>query len=291
VRSQFYREYEVVVVNDGSTDDTKETVEKFFSSADLPSGKLINQANKGLGGARNTGLREANGEYVAFLDADDVWYPTKLSRMMSVFAEVPADVGLLCHDEVASRDGNFVRVLRYGPYADDMYRRLLLGGNCLSPSAVVARKNVVENAGGFSEDPNVHSVEDYDLWLRLSRQTKFRFVHEVLGNYRLHSDSLGSDPEYNLRHLLNVLDRHIREYSRLRNLTVIDHFLIRLRRSRAFRGASRLARWKGDGEQAFAYAMASVATCPVSAKNWISVLQSVVATMKKKQDVGLTVIS
>lgn len=283
VRLQDFGDYEVLVVNDGSTDATKEIVEAFFSATDIRRARLISQANKGLGAARNAGLRRACGEYVAFLDADDIWHKTKLSRMMFAFEKVPRDVGLLCHDEIASRNGKCVRVLRYGPSAKDMYRRLLLRGNCLSPSAVVVRREILESIGGFSEDPNFHSVEDYDLWLRLSQQTKFRFVHEVLGNYRLHPDSLGSDPEYNLRHRLNVFDRHVTEYFKLRDATVVDRLRIRLHRSSAFRGASRLARQRENVSQALAYAITSITTCPVSVKNWISVVQCAAVAVKKQQ--------
>ncbi len=269
VGRQTYKDYEVIVVNDGSVDSTHDAVLEWLEGAKPFPGRLIDQENRRLGGARNTGTRHASGEYVAFLDADDVWYPEKLARVVGAFDDSKPATALVCHDEVVTRDGKIVRINRYGPWVPDMYRFLLFEGSRLSPSSTVVKRTLLETAGGFSEDPEVHSVEDYDLWLRLSRLTRFHFLGEILGEYRLYRGSLGSDPEYNLRHCLNVVDRHAAQYFRERpQPTWRDRYGIRRRRALAFRSASMAAQARGEYARAALYIATSLRLCPADYKNW-----------------------
>lgn len=268
VRSQTYKDYEVIVVNDGSGDSTHDVVIQWLEGAKPLSGRLIDQDNRRLGGARNTGIRYSAGEFVAFLDADDLWYPEKLARVVDAFDSSGPEVGLVCHNEVVTRHGKTVRMNRYGPYVPDMYRFLLFHGSCLSPSSAVVKAAVLETVGGFSEDPDVHSIEDYDLWLRLSRLTRFHFLREILGEYRLNPGSLSSDPEYNLRHCLNVIDRHAEEYFRERKPTLLDRYRIRRRRGLAFRSACMAAQRRGEYSRAVSYITIGLRFGPVDFKNW-----------------------
>jgi teichuronic acid biosynthesis glycosyltransferase TuaG len=268
VARQTFRDYELIVVNDGSKDSTHDVVSQWLVSSAPPGGLLIDQENRRLGGARNTGIRHATGDYVAFLDADDTWRPRKLECVVAAFESGGMDLGLVCHDEAVTKNGKDIRVNRYGPYVQDMYRTLLFRGNRLSPSAVTVRRDLLEKVGGFSEDPGVHSLEDYDLWLRLACLTRFHFLHEVLGEFRLFPGSLGSDPEYNLSHALNVIERHAEEYFRNRRCTLLDRYRLRRRRGLAYRGACTMARNQGDPRKALGYIMTGVGLGPFDAKNW-----------------------
>jgi len=274
VEAQTFRDYEVIVVNDGSTDNTQEIVQQYFANAMFPCAELISQSNKHVGGARNSGICRARGEFIAFLDADDIWYPEKLGRVMSHFERLPPVVGLVCHDESVTKDGEAFRTNRYGPSVEKMHDELLFGGNCLSPSAVVVRRGQIKKAGGFSEDPGFQAIEDYDLWLRLSKITRFAFLHDVLGEYRLVGDSIGSDPEYNLKNMLNVLDWHFANYFGHRQTTWRDNIRIRRRKSLAFRGAAQMAYRRGETRKAIRYGGACVKRDPFSWKNWAMLLLS-----------------
>ena len=271
VRQQTYEDYEVIVVNDGSTDNTKEVVEAYFAQYPLlkAQARLINQTNKRLGGARNTGIWASKSELVAFLDADDVWYPEKLKRVMEVFGSSREKIGLVCHDERVVKNGQTVRINHYGPWEPHMYERLLFNDNCLSPSAVVVRKDLLDKVGGFSENPRFHSIEDYDLWLKLSRLTRFVFLHEVLGEYRLFEDSLGSAIKYNLENTLSVLECHFSEYFRKRKISVVDKIHIQRRKSLVYRRAVRQSQKRGQFGNAFQYLLESLKLYPFRWKSFI----------------------
>jgi glycosyltransferase involved in cell wall biosynthesis len=204
LQSQTNRDFEAIAVNDGSTDATLSVLEGF--EADFPL-RIVNQENKGLGGARNAGIAAAQGTYLAFLDADDIWEPEKLTRVRHALTETGAD--LICHDEYFVQSGIIIEEHRYGPRMK--YFDLLLEGNCLSPSAVTVRREAVTDEGGFSEDRRGHGVEDYDLWMRLARAGHaFHFLHEILGSYILHETNMSAGADFQERERF-ILERHFAE--------------------------------------------------------------------------------
>jgi teichuronic acid biosynthesis glycosyltransferase TuaG len=201
IKAQTFRDFEVVVVNDGSTDESLRIIDGF--PADFPL-RVFSQENAGLGGARNRAIRESRGQYVTFLDADDEWDGNRLERVHAAIERQGAD--LICHDERFVRDGRVVRRMTYGPYRT--YLDLLFNGNCLSPSAVSVRRDLLVRVGGFSEDRAIHGVEDYDLWMRLAREgATFYYLHELLGSYRLHDESMSSARSFDARELA-VIQTH-----------------------------------------------------------------------------------
>jgi glycosyltransferase involved in cell wall biosynthesis len=264
--TQTFHDFEVVVVNDGSTDATETVIRNYVAQGRLGHAHLISQQNKGLGGARNTGIRYSRGEFVAFLDQDDVWRPNRLARVMETFAPLPSTTGLVCHDELVTRNDEVVRVNRYGPAAEDMYERLLFHGSCLSPSAVTVRRDLLEEVDGFSEDPRVHFIEDYDLWLRLSRLTRFFFLHEPLGVCRLHEFNFSSRVEYNLQNTLAVLNKHLAPYDASRETTV--RLRVRRRKQVAFRQAARHHIVAGDLGAAWRNLLVAMRLYPLAPKAW-----------------------
>ncbi|RMD86144.1 MAG: glycosyltransferase [Candidatus Dadabacteria bacterium] len=206
VLAQTFKNYEVIVINDGSTDNTGAVIKQFMKSAPEMKFSFIEQKNLGIGAARNAGMKRANGEFAAFLDADDVWYEDKLERVYSVLKENP-EIDLVCHDENLVHNGKVVRRNVYGPYTT--YYDLLFKGNCISTSATVVRKDKVIRAGLFSEDLGFNGVEDYELWLRLSKFSRFYYLHEVLGEYRVFGEGVTGDIERHTRNVFNVFEHHI----------------------------------------------------------------------------------
>lgn len=184
VCAQTFTDWEAVVVNNFSADDTEAVI---ASLAD-PRIRLVNFANHGvIAASRNHGMTLARGEFVAFLDSDDCWYPRKLEQCLRLLA---SGYDAVCHGEawVSERGGaRRLREVFYGPEARASFESLLFQGNCLSTSAVVARRQHLEAVGGFDEREALITAEDYHLWLKLARGgAKIGFVHEILGEFRIH---------------------------------------------------------------------------------------------------------
>ncbi len=210
VLNQTWNDFEVIVVDNGSRDNTRAVVTGINDSRI----RYIYQDDTGSpAGPRNTGILQAEGRYVALLDDDDIWYPHKLARVMEVFGRDPS-LDVVCHYEYERRRGEIGRMFRHGPGESDMYARLLLRGNCLSGSATTVKTQVLREAGGFREGPEYFEIEDYDLWLRLARMGKrFGFLEEPLGEFVVHKTSgtfAGLDRRFpNLRRMLR---EHFRNY-------------------------------------------------------------------------------
>ncbi len=159
VLAQTYQEFELIVVDDGSTDDTREIVREF------PQARYVFQANRGVSAARNHGVALSRGRFLAFLDSDDVWQPRKLETQVGFFATHP-EAHICQTEEVWLRNG--VRVNPQNkhrkPRGDIFAQSLHL---CLvSPSAVMLRRELFERTCGFDE--SLPACEDYDLWLRIA---------------------------------------------------------------------------------------------------------------------------
>lgn len=209
VLDQTFDEFELVVFDDGSSDDTKDVVGA-FSDGRI---RYYNQTNSGLPArGRNAGIGLAKGRYIAILDADDVWHKDKLRACKDALDYMP-DVGLVCHNEEIIYNGRSMRVTSYGPYETDMYSRLLFKGNCLHTSAVMFRREIFFDDGmKFCEDPGLFAIEDYEYWLRLSKRYKFYFLRDVLGSYRVTEEgAFLNSAEKNSLNMIALLRKSFKE--------------------------------------------------------------------------------
>ena len=188
LQKQTFLDFEIIFINDGSSDGTLEILKKFNSPVEKI---IITQKNLGLGAARNTGIKESKGRYIAFLDADDSWLPEKLATINDIFCK-DESFDLICHNEFVITDSNkLIRKHFYGPY--DEFEDLFFNGNCLSPSAVTVKCEIFDKVGLFSENRMLHGVEDYDMWLRMSIVgIKYHYINEFLGNYIIHGNNMST---------------------------------------------------------------------------------------------------
>lgn len=173
VLEQSFRDFELIVVDDGSKDGTHEMIQREFSGLLT----YLYQENQGVSRARNRGLQVAQGEFVAFLDSDDLWLPRKLERQVAFMQSNP-DAQICYTDEIWIRRG--VRVnpkKKHAKYSGWIYPRCL--PLCIiSPSSALMRRELLEQVGGFDEEMPV--CEDYDLWLRISARYPVHFLPEKL---------------------------------------------------------------------------------------------------------------
>lgn len=161
---------EVIVVDDGSTDDTAERIRTRF-----PGVRLLTQENRGVSAARNAGIRAASGEWIALLDSDDEWLPRKLELQLRAVAEET----LVCHgDEIWIRRGRRVNPMKkHRKHGGHIFDKCL--PRCvISPSSVLLRRRLLDTVGLFDEA--LPACEDYDLWLRVTARFPVLFVDEPL---------------------------------------------------------------------------------------------------------------
>lgn len=188
VLDQDYSEFEVVVVDDGSTDDTRRIVEVFST----PRVRYIYQTNSGLSAARNTGIKNARFPFLAFLDADDTWRPTMLSTVMERFRTLPKEVGLVaCASARVTAAGAALAGRKLAPMGDCyLEERDIVLRSRFMPSAVVVRSAVFETCGSF--DTTLRSSEDRDMWIRIARQFKLFHVDTPMVLIRRHGENMSS---------------------------------------------------------------------------------------------------
>ena len=174
---------EIWVIDDGSTDDTPHML-----AANYPRVNVIRQENAGVSAARNTGIKQSQSPWVAFLDSDDEWMPNKLEMQFSKI-EKDFDIGILHSDEIWIRNGRRVNPMnKHKKQGGDIFEQSL--GLCaMSPSTVVLRRELLDEEGLFDE--SLPACEDYDLWLRLCYKYSVTYVDQMLiRKYGGHADQL-----------------------------------------------------------------------------------------------------
>ncbi|MCZ6637896.1 MAG: glycosyltransferase family 2 protein [Alphaproteobacteria bacterium] len=209
--AQSYPVIEIVVVDDGSSDNTVEVVEGLQTRHPL---KLIRLAtNQGGGAARNAGIEASSGDYVAFLDSDDAWESSKIAKQIAALREAGEGYGA-CYTAVRYLDSTG-RVIRIRPATKrGMIESDLMGLNWVgTTSSVLVERHCLDEAGHF--DPAMRSCQDWELWIRLAQVTCFATVNEPLVSYS-ESDTgrITTDPRARLAGHLQVYRKHLKNVHR-----------------------------------------------------------------------------
>jgi glycosyltransferase involved in cell wall biosynthesis len=187
VLNQTFKDFELLIIDDGSSDSTKQFCEKYLIDNRV---KYIYQDNKGLAGARNTGIENSQGEYICFLDDDDVWKEDKLQKQLDFFEKNP-DAGMVYTNlELIDEVGKVIGYQKHKANGD-IYKELFYENIVDAPSSCMIRKEVFEKVGNFKEW--MKSAEDYELWFRIAKEFKIYSTNEPLVEYRVHQNKMSTN--------------------------------------------------------------------------------------------------
>jgi glycosyltransferase involved in cell wall biosynthesis len=188
VLNQTYLNLEIIVVDDGSKDNSKEVLESYGTRI-----KTIFQQNQGVSAARNNGVALSRGEYLAFLDADDLWLPRKLERQLELFSR-DQEIGLVhVGMEEIDEDGNTLSNLEDGMEGWISVEMLLFNKPTIfgAGSGILIPRRVFDEIGGF--DPRLSTSADWDANYQISARYRIGFVREILIKYRMHKTNMHSN--------------------------------------------------------------------------------------------------
>ena len=210
VLCQSFSDWEIIVVDDGSTDATADVAKGYISNHGHKI-RLIRKENNGPASARNTGIESAAGAYIAFLDADDLWLPAKLQRQVDLFDAQPPEVGLVyCRAGRFDGDGLWKMPPEYRPQPVQGWAyEALLRVNMIPTLTVMARRSCFDRVGLFDESASVFSSEDFDMWLRICSLYRVCFFDQCLALYREHAGGINKNQERAYLAHNSVLEKHL----------------------------------------------------------------------------------
>lgn len=259
IRSQSYTNYEVLVTNDGSTDSTEEVLKKYKEENLKFPLDFATQDNKGVSTARNNAIFRAIGDYIAFLDQDDWWFPEKLKKVVQVL-NVNTEIDVLYHRAIAIGWKRRETIFKSGHLKVPAFADLLLNGNRIGLSTAIVKLDKVKEVGGFCKD--LYYSEDYDFWLKLAnKNTSFYYIPDVLSKYIWHQESMSNKVEYMIQEKLAILEHHFNILRKKKSYN--DDYLTKKykrRKSIYLFGSSRRFYYLNDYKKAVDYSIKAIKT-------------------------------
>lgn len=199
--AQTWQDFELIVIDDGSKDATAQVVKQFSDPV-----QYIYQKNRGQGGARNRGIASASGEFICFLDDDDLWEPDYLATVMSVLQREPQTAALYTGFRIIDDRDNVLPQVGCRVVPPHLMYDALIAGGWFPPLVVTVRKACLDQVGPLDESLRGH--DDWDLWLRISRDHLFRGIAEPLARYRIHAGGLSANADHMLQDQKRAIVKH-----------------------------------------------------------------------------------
>jgi len=202
VLDQGYKNVEIIVVDDGSTDNSREIAGQFDDQI-----HYIYQTNAGLSAARNTGIQASMGSLIGVLDADDMYEPSYISTLVAELQSNSDADGIYCDYQFVDEENKLLPQIEARPVASELLYKALLDGNFFVPESIFLHRYVYDEVGFFDEA--LRACEDWDVWLRVVKQFKIIHSAEILTRHRILAGSMSTDPLRMLTARLTVLSKHV----------------------------------------------------------------------------------
>lgn len=184
VLNQTYTNFEIIIINDASTDDSAQKIEKLQKENPQKITVITNKKNLERSASRNTGIAKSKGELVCILDGDDRWYPQKLTRQVQAMQEDPELAFCGTGRDLLDKDSKIETSNSYFTRSGEIFLHLLARRCSILTSSVMLRRSIINKVGGF--DRNLNLAEDFDYWVRASFLGRYKHIPEELVSYRIH---------------------------------------------------------------------------------------------------------
>ncbi len=209
VINQTWEIWEMLIVDDGSTDNTKSVVQSYVSKDSRIRYFALGQNSGRAAVARNYGISNSKGKYIAFLDSDDMWKPTKIEKQIELL-ENDDNIFLVYSRYVVIKNGIFLRILpkRKKLRSGNVFVPLFLSNNFIGSSSVLLRNIVKENNYLFDTDIRLRAIEDYALWLKIAKNKHIAYIDEPLVVYREHESNTSIGIKSYLLRYLQIIKKY-----------------------------------------------------------------------------------
>jgi glycosyltransferase involved in cell wall biosynthesis len=208
VLNQTFSDFELIIVDDASTDHSKEVIDAFNDQRLI---YLEHEQNRGGSAARNTGIKAAGGKFIAFQDSDDEWLPEKLEKQIRILADSPPEVGAVYTGFWRFQGGDKEYIP--GPahrVKEGQIHRELLKANFITTQAAVVKKECFQKAGMFDE--TLPRLQDWELFLRISKYYEFLYIPEPLVHSFFTEGCISSKPKALVEAIEIILKKHLEDY-------------------------------------------------------------------------------
>lgn len=278
VKKQTFKNLEIIVVDDNDPDSierekTHLAVQKYSNENNFS--YITHEENKGGAFARNTGINASSGNFIAFLDDDDYWFPEKIEKQISIFESSSDQLGAVyCGNFITNDQGKVLHQVTPS-LRGNILLPLLNGHSPNSTSLFLLRKSALVEAGGF--DSNLKSFQDYDLWINMSQKFEFDYTEEPLVNFVRHNEDRVSINFENRFHALEYISK---KWEKLLDQYGLKDRFYRYHASNIYVNAGEIEIEKGNYRMGLNLVLKSLVKKPFVSKNYIKPLRAVIRSRK-----------
>ncbi|MHA1380619.1 MAG: glycosyltransferase family 2 protein [Candidatus Helarchaeota archaeon] len=224
VLNQTFKDFELIIIDDGSIDETEEVVKK-FQKEDERIKYIKHNTNMGGGAARNTGIKVSRGEYIAFQDSDDEWLPEKLEKQIKVFKNIAPEISVIYTGfwKVKGNKKTYIPSKRITKKEGDIHKELLKG-NFVTTQVAIVKRECFKKSGMFDE--TLPRLQDWDLWIRISKYYCFKYINEPLVFTYYTSDSISADNTALIESIKLILGKYYKEFEKHKTILANYQYII-----------------------------------------------------------------